>query len=91
MDSDSLKTVWRWVRGLVALALLAAIIVVAFMAHASWDPPPKLIATLSFLMATLLAWLLWIPPQPQIDRYWIAWSVFIVVLLVGGVSLLVNP
>jgi hypothetical protein len=90
MASARIKKVWQWTRGLVALALLIATIVVAFLVNASTDASPKLVAAFAFLMAAFLAWLFWLPSQ-KVDRYWVVWSLMIVMLLAGGTWLLVNP
>jgi FtsH-binding integral membrane protein len=88
--SEGSKSIWQWTRGLVALGLLIATIVVAFVVNASTNAPPSHVAMLALLMAAFLAWLFWLPPQ-KVDRYWMFWSLMIVVLLAGGVWLLVNP
>jgi len=82
-------SVWQWVRGLVALGLFTATIVVAFCIHADLGPQSGLTTAACFLLAAFLAWLLWLPPQ-KIDRYWFLWQLAIFLLLAGGVWELVN-
>ncbi len=83
-------SVWLWVRGLVALGLIAATVVVAFCIHAGFEPQTELTAADCLLLAAFLAWLLWLPPQ-TIDRYWWLWQLAIATLLAGGIWLLVSP
>lgn len=83
-------SVWKWIRGLVALGLFAATIVVAFCVNAGLEPQSELTAAASFLLAAFLAWLFWLPPQ-MIDRYWWLWQLAIALLVGGGIWLLVSP
>jgi hypothetical protein len=81
---------WLWIRGLVALGLIAATVVVTFCLHAGFGPQSELTAADSLLLAAFLAWLLWLPPQ-KIDRYWWLWQLAIALLVAGGIWLLVSP
>ncbi len=50
---------------------------------------PILTAALSFLLAAFLFWVFWVPPRPPYDRYTLAWTVIIIVLVIGGIAVLV--
>jgi hypothetical protein len=71
--------------------LLVAVIVVALIISFTAQPSPKLTSALSFLLAAFLFWLFWIPPRPKHDRYTLAWTIIMVVLVIGGVAVLVAP
>jgi hypothetical protein len=89
-DLEQPTSVWKWIRGLVALGLFTATIVVAFCINAGVEPQSGLTTAACFLLAAFLAWLLWLPPQ-KIDRFWLLWQLAIALLLAGGIWGLVSP
>jgi hypothetical protein len=87
MEQQQSKSIWRTLSFAVALSLFVAVCVVAI-----WDSyanTPTLTAALSFLLAAFLFWVFWVPPRPPYDRYTLAWTVIIVVLVIGGIAVLV--
>lgn len=90
MEKAPIERVWAWGRGLVALALFAAVIVEAFIVNAAEHPTDRQLGTLSFLLAAFLAWIFWLPPRPSFDRYFLAWSAITVFLAIVGAWLLLS-
>jgi hypothetical protein len=66
------------------LALFVAECVVAIWN--SYANTPTLTAALSFLLAAFLFWVFWVPPRPPYNRYTLARTVIIVVLVIRGIA-----
>jgi hypothetical protein len=78
--------VWRGISAGVGLLLFIGVAIVAV-----WDSyanTASLSAALCFLLAGFLFWIFWFPPQ-QPNQSRSAWTVLMLLLVVGGAAVLV--
>jgi len=86
MEQEQLKPVWRAVSAAIGLSLFVALCVVAVWESYAGTRGPA--AGLCFQLAGFLFWLFWFPPRRK-NSTRTAWTVLMVVLVIGGVSVLV--
>lgn len=82
MDKAVLGRALVWVKGLIALALFAAVIVETFVVDADDDPSDVRLRTLAFLLGAFLAWNLWAPTRPSYTI--VLWAIIVVLVLVSA-------